>query len=126
VHYDVTSNFCGGKIQTIVLNGNAATYYTISQFYHPSMYRVNYGLKFNVYKIFICSPSFRIPHQVITNIKITIPKINIFSLSSTRFFCYPFPPLPYLFHLSYFISLPSSFSVSLRSFLSLSFVSLHP
>jgi hypothetical protein len=24
VHYDVTSNFCGKKIQTIVLNGNEA------------------------------------------------------------------------------------------------------
>jgi hypothetical protein len=23
----ITSNFCGGKIQTIVLNGNEATYY---------------------------------------------------------------------------------------------------
>jgi hypothetical protein len=28
VHYDVTSNFCGVKIETIVLNGNEATYYT--------------------------------------------------------------------------------------------------
>jgi hypothetical protein len=25
VHYDVTSIFCGKKIQTIVLNGNEAT-----------------------------------------------------------------------------------------------------
>jgi hypothetical protein len=38
VHYDVTSIFCGGgKIQTIVLNGNEASLNT-SQFYQPCVF----------------------------------------------------------------------------------------
>jgi hypothetical protein len=59
---------------------------------------------------------------LMTNTKITITKFNIFS-----------PPrsssiLSLLFHIFFIhlISLPSSFSISLRSFLSLSLISLHP
>jgi hypothetical protein len=58
---------------------------------------------------------------LITNIKITIPKIYIFFLSPTLFFFYSFPTLPYLFHPSY---LPSVFIQYFSLFLSL--ISLHP
>jgi hypothetical protein len=64
---------------------------------------------------FICPTGF---HKYITH-----TYIHTF-LSSTPFFFYSFPPLPYLFHQSY---LPSVFiRISLRSFLSLSPISLHP
>jgi hypothetical protein len=45
-----------------------------------------------------CPPGFGIPDYKHKN---TISKINIFSLSPTSFFFYPFPPLPYLFRPSY-------------------------
>jgi hypothetical protein len=53
---------------------------------------------------------------LITSIKITIPKINIFSYPPS----FSFSILSLLFHISFIhlISLPSSFSISLCSFLS--------
>jgi hypothetical protein len=53
--------------------------------------------------------------------KNTIPKMNIFSYPQPL----SFSILSVLFHISFIISLPSPFSISPRSFLSLSLISLH-
>jgi hypothetical protein len=55
--------------------------------------------------------------------KNTIPKINIFFLSTIHLFFYQFLRLPYLFQLSY---LPSVFIQYFSPFLSLFLISRHP